>query len=215
MENPWNWFQLLIEHTYYLLPLCVHVALPFLIVPDEIKSILDAPLPTQMQQLHAFAWLLGPLIVFALGSYCLDSKNSFCFFPGTPYFHRVLLCSLINENGDNKNSNENDDNNNNNNNKNNSSTSNNDITKATTTTITTTNSLNNNNNNTKTTTTATKKQLKEKEEEEFESREKDLKTIRDWAVSFNPPENMSSHWCYKDLKGFLVFSLYIFFLYIL
>lgn len=39
----------------------------------------------------------GPLIVFALGSYCLDSKNSFCFFPGTPFYHRVIRCSLTNK----------------------------------------------------------------------------------------------------------------------
>jgi len=51
--------------------------------------------PDEMQHLHAFAWLLGPLIFFAFGSYCLDSKNGFCFFPGTPYFHRVLRTTLF------------------------------------------------------------------------------------------------------------------------
>mmetsp|Transcript_30664 Transcript_30664/g.41994 ORF Transcript_30664/g.41994 Transcript_30664/m.41994 type:complete len:320 (+) Transcript_30664:99-1058(+) len=97
LNNPFQWAGLLMEHSYYLLPLCIHVAMPFLspLVPAEVMSVLDAPLPTQMQQLHAFAWLLGPLIVFAFGSYCLDSKNSFCFFTGTPYFRRVLRCSLL------------------------------------------------------------------------------------------------------------------------
>ena len=84
----------MLEHVYYLLPLCVHVALPLLILPSWVKDLLNAPMPIQMQQLHVWGWLLTPLIVFVLGSYCLDSKNSFCFFPGTPYFHRVLRCDM-------------------------------------------------------------------------------------------------------------------------
>ena len=84
----------MLEHVYYLLPLCVHVAIPLLILPSWIKDVLASPIPTQMQQLHVWGWLLTPLIVFVLGSYCLDSKNSFCFFPGTPYFHRVLRCDM-------------------------------------------------------------------------------------------------------------------------
>lgn len=84
----------MLEHVYYLLPLCVHMALPHLILPSWAKDILASPIPTQMQQLHVWGWLLTPLIVFVLGSYCLDSKNSFCFFPGTPYFHRVLRCDM-------------------------------------------------------------------------------------------------------------------------
>lgn len=83
------------EHCYYLLPLCVHSAMPHLVLPPSVRSFLNEPLPPQMQHLHAFAWLLGPLIFFALGSYCLDSKNGFCFFPGTPYFHRVLRTTLF------------------------------------------------------------------------------------------------------------------------
>mmetsp|Transcript_20457 Transcript_20457/g.56753 ORF Transcript_20457/g.56753 Transcript_20457/m.56753 type:complete len:719 (-) Transcript_20457:122-2278(-) len=95
LGNPVGWASMLLEHTYYLLPLCVHVALPFLIVPAEIRSILEDPLPVQMQRLNAFAFLLGPLVAFALGSYCLDSKNKFCFFPGAPYFHRMILTNLL------------------------------------------------------------------------------------------------------------------------
>lgn len=87
---------MLFEHCYYLLPLCVHVALPLITVPDEVRSILEAPLPVQMQHLNTFAWLLGPLVCCALGSYCLDSKNCFCFFPGAPYFYRVAQCNLLN-----------------------------------------------------------------------------------------------------------------------
>ena len=50
-----------------------------------------------MQKLHAFAWLLTPLLVFALGAFSLDSKNKFCIFPGAPYFYRVLQCNLTDE----------------------------------------------------------------------------------------------------------------------
>lgn len=75
----------------------MHVALPFLngYIPAVLKPVLEAPLPDQMQRLHAFAWLLGPLVCCALGSYCVDSKNQFCFFPGTPFYHRVVQCSLL------------------------------------------------------------------------------------------------------------------------
>lgn len=83
------------EHCYYLLPLIVHVLMPFLFVPQSIKAILLAPMPSSFQQLHVFGWLLGPLVIFALGSYCIDSKNSMCFFPGTPYFYRVERCNLV------------------------------------------------------------------------------------------------------------------------
>mmetsp|Transcript_15947 Transcript_15947/g.35289 ORF Transcript_15947/g.35289 Transcript_15947/m.35289 type:complete len:664 (+) Transcript_15947:182-2173(+) len=97
--NPLAWGWQFLEHCYYLLPLCVHVALPFLgsALPSSVVAVLEAPLPAQMQALHAFAWLLGPLVCCALGNYCLDSKNGFCFFPGTPYFHRVLQCNLQEE----------------------------------------------------------------------------------------------------------------------
>lgn len=152
LNNPLQWASLLMEHSYYLLPLCIHVAMPFLspLVPAEVMSVLDAPLPTQMQQLHAFAWLLGPLIVFAFGSYCLDSKNSLCFFPGTPYFHRVLQCSLLSEDND------------------------------------TSNKKSKGENNAPVT---------------HESRQKDLRNVRDWAMAHNPTESTSSHWWYQDLSG--------------
>lgn len=98
MDSPLYWLLNIVEHTYYLLPLCVHVALPFADghIPVQFKTLLEAPVPDQMQRLHAFAWLLGPLVCCALGSYCVDSKNQFCFFPGTPFYHRVVQCSLLN-----------------------------------------------------------------------------------------------------------------------
>jgi hypothetical protein len=63
-------------------------------IPVEIKNILEGPLPQELKQLEACGWLLGPLVIFALGSYCIDSRNSMCFFPGTPYFYRVITCNL-------------------------------------------------------------------------------------------------------------------------
>eukprot|EP01038_Epipyxis_sp_PR26KG_P009099 gene9099-12270_t len=154
LNHPIAWFQLFVEHCYYLLPLCVHVSLPFLIVPQEIKNILDAPLPVQLQQLNAFTWMLAPLIIFAMGSYCLDSKNSFCFFPGTAYFHRVIQCSLTN------------------------------------------NEKSSNIANSQASNHSRKTNI-----EIGESRKEDLKTVRDWAMSHNPPESQSSHWWYRDLTG--------------
>jgi len=94
LMNPLAWVQSFMEHVYYLLPLIVHVAMPHLKVPAEVRSILDGPLPDSMKQLEAFGWLLGPLIIFAFGSYNIDSKNAMCFFPGTPYFYRVVQCNL-------------------------------------------------------------------------------------------------------------------------
>jgi hypothetical protein len=95
--SPFNWLENFAMHCYYLVPLCVHTALPLLNVSDDMNDILKAPMPREAQQLYVFAWLLGPLIVFALGSFCLDSKNTFCFFPGMPYFHRVVQTNLKDE----------------------------------------------------------------------------------------------------------------------
>jgi len=97
LNKPIFWLFSFLEHCYYLLPLCVHVALPFVsdYLPTPMKPLMEAPLPDQMQRLHAFAWLLGPLVCCALGNYCVDSKNQFCFFPGTPFFHRVVQCNLL------------------------------------------------------------------------------------------------------------------------
>eukprot|EP00596_Hydrurales_sp_CCMP1899_P008289 CAMPEP_0119042208 /NCGR_PEP_ID=MMETSP1177-20130426/14444_1 /TAXON_ID=2985 /ORGANISM="Ochromonas sp, Strain CCMP1899" /LENGTH=666 /DNA_ID=CAMNT_0007008827 /DNA_START=246 /DNA_END=2246 /DNA_ORIENTATION=- len=127
-----SWFWDIVEHSYYLLPLCVHVALPLFTFPSWAKG-LAAPMPFQMQQLHVWGWALTPLIVFVLGSYCLDSKNSFCFFPGTPYFYRVLRCNM------------------------------------------------------------------ERDGPKEESRQGDIKLLRDWAMSKSPPVNTSTHWWYGDL----------------
>jgi hypothetical protein len=118
-----------------LLPLCIHIAQPFfkIFIPADVEELLKNPLPDPVQQLHAGAWLLGPLIVFALGSYSLDSKNWFCFFPGTPYFNRVIQCNIADP------------------------------------------------------------------VDGSDSRQIDLKTIRNWVMSKSPPETKSSHWWYREL----------------
>lgn len=98
LAHPLQWAMHLLEHAYYLVPLCVHVLLPLLGIPPAYLAVLQAPLPTCMWHLHAFGGLLLPLVSCALGSYCLDSKNSFCFFPGAPYFYRICQCSLLSTN---------------------------------------------------------------------------------------------------------------------
>ena len=63
-----------------------------------MSKFLNSPTPDQLQQIYHFGWLLSPLLIIALGSYCLDSKNSFCFFPGmyTCIWHNSALCMCIN-----------------------------------------------------------------------------------------------------------------------
>ncbi len=85
------------EKVYYSLPSVVNVFLPIIQFPEEFQKLVNGPIPDPIQQIHTFAWLLSPLVTFVFGSYCLDSKNSFCFFPGAPYFYRVLQCNLLEE----------------------------------------------------------------------------------------------------------------------
>lgn len=79
---------------YYLVPLCVHITLPLLNLPSEINKILNSPMPCKLQGMHTFSYLVMFFFVFAFGSYCLDSRNYFCCFPGAPYFYRVLRCNM-------------------------------------------------------------------------------------------------------------------------
>ncbi len=103
LSDPLSWSKLFFEHVYYLIPLCVHSAISLEVIqgilPVAFSSILVAPLPGPLQQLRICAKYLLPLSCVAYGSYCLDSKNSFCFFPGTPYFHRVLQCNMVTDSG--------------------------------------------------------------------------------------------------------------------
>jgi len=74
----------------------VDAALPFIILPSSSTALsLAKPLPDAVQLAQDYAFLLVPLIMWASGNYCLDSKNGFNVFPGFPYFKRVVMCSLI------------------------------------------------------------------------------------------------------------------------
>jgi len=105
-SNIHGWFRLFLEHCYYLIPLCIHsyinvVAAPLLtatVGASTATSILNYimyPLPPQLQHIYTFAYILTPLFCISFGSYCIDSRNGFCFFPGAPYFSRIVQCNLV------------------------------------------------------------------------------------------------------------------------
>jgi hypothetical protein len=100
MDMTMEWASKFFEHTYYLLPLCVEVALPWIPGSRSFQQLLASPLPVPLQYWTSQIWIIVPLILVVYGSYCLDSKNRFCVFPGFPTFQRVLACDLYE--GDNK-----------------------------------------------------------------------------------------------------------------
>jgi len=104
LQNPHAWSKLFFEHVYYLIPLVIHstLALPIVgaVVPTWLSSTMSSPLPEPLHRLRSAAKILFPLVSLAYGSYCLDTKNSFCFFPGAPYYHRVLQCNIARDAGE-------------------------------------------------------------------------------------------------------------------
>jgi len=120
-----TWATFFLDHCYYLLPLCVDLVIP--------ETFIRIDPPAGMQNLYTHAYALIPLFMWTLGSYCLDSKNGFCFFPGVHYSGRVVQCQLCTD--------------------------------------------------------------------DKESRKKDLKTVRDWAIAHCPSKQTSSHWWFSDLQG--------------
>lgn len=90
-----KWGGFFLEQVWYLIPLIVQSYIKFNLKSSPWLEILMQPLPGAAQQIYTFAYVLTPLVLMALGSYCLDSKNAFCFFPGTPYFSRVIQCDLV------------------------------------------------------------------------------------------------------------------------
>lgn len=129
------------EHLYYLIPLCLDAAKPFLPLPADILIYFNAPLPEALQHLFNYRWLLGSIVIYAIGSYCLDSKNNTCYFPGTPFYNRVIQCSLLK-------------------------------------------------NSQQTEAVGTE-----------EDRSQEMKTIRDWVLGNNPPEDTSTHWWFRELPS--------------
>ena len=102
-QNPSNWSKLFFEQIYYMVPLIINsfLSIPTInnnfneILPNWMLIVLDAPLPQPMQRLRTAAKILLPIFTLTYGSYCLDTKNAWCFFPGTPYYHRVLQITGI------------------------------------------------------------------------------------------------------------------------
>ncbi len=97
MDFTWKWMEKFVDHVYYLLPLCIHSAMPLFNMSDEVRAVVMGPFPAALQALHVYSWVLLPFAVLVYGSFSLDSLNTFCFFPGAPYFHRVITTNLETE----------------------------------------------------------------------------------------------------------------------
>ncbi len=97
-NNISSWCNELLKQTYYLLPLVTDMVLPnfagkaFGFIPNI--STLRSPLPTELSAIYNCSLWLSPLIFWAIGGYCLDSKNGFCCFPGFAYKKRVLQTNI-------------------------------------------------------------------------------------------------------------------------
>jgi len=70
------------------------------IFPQNFSDMIGKSMPQEFCNLREYLAWLTPVFTIVLGSYCLDSKNSFCFFPGTPYFKRVLQCNIATDEGE-------------------------------------------------------------------------------------------------------------------
>lgn len=93
-DNMSAWSQEFVNHTYYLLPLCVQVALPLMGLPKDSLDALNSAVPKELQQVYNHMWVVLVLGFWAIGGYCLDSANGFCMFPAAPYKCRVLQCNI-------------------------------------------------------------------------------------------------------------------------
>ena len=102
LSQPVQWMRLFTEHVYFLIPLVVHITIPFLPNSSILKSYLIAPVATPIQHMQTFVWLVVPFMILVVGSYCLDSLNGYCFFTGSPYFMRLMQCNIAipDENGE-------------------------------------------------------------------------------------------------------------------
>ena len=88
-----SWISSFIDHTYYLLPLCINLVIPKLGLSDD--SFMNRSLPEGFRNIYTHSLAVIPLFIWTFGSYCLDSKNGFCFFPGAYYTGRVLTTNLV------------------------------------------------------------------------------------------------------------------------
>jgi len=88
-----DWLNTFKDQCYYLLPLCINAtySLPMfknVAVLEWWKSSMP------YGEDNVFKWILAAFVTFCVGGYCIDSKNTWCLFPGAPYFHRVLECNI-------------------------------------------------------------------------------------------------------------------------
>ncbi|CAM9634159.1 unnamed protein product, partial [Ectocarpus fasciculatus] len=84
------------EHCFFLVPLCADLVLPEQY--DSPLRFMETKFPLWVAVLSDWCWLLVPLVFLTVGNYNLDSKNTFCFFPGCPYFGRVVTTNIADEN---------------------------------------------------------------------------------------------------------------------
>jgi hypothetical protein len=94
LSNLSGWSALFLEHGFYLLPLCMEVFFKMVPIPSAFAVLFSAPLPTSIQPLEDWAWLLLPFACWSVGMFCIDSRNGFCVFPGSPYFSRVEITNI-------------------------------------------------------------------------------------------------------------------------
>lgn len=90
------WSELFIEHAFFLLPLVCHLLFRFIALPD-LLGLLKSPIPPSVTPLEASAGFLVSFLFWSIGNYCIDSKNGYCCFPGSPYFSRVLHCNIASD----------------------------------------------------------------------------------------------------------------------
>lgn len=91
-----HWAEQFTEHCFFLVPLCADLVLPEQY--DSPLRFMETKFPLWVAVLSDWCWLLVPLVFLTVGNYNLDSKNTFCFFPGCPYFGRVVTTNIADEN---------------------------------------------------------------------------------------------------------------------
>lgn len=105
-SNLVQWTRDFLDQSYYLLPLCIHVTYKIPLFANIFTassphwSWLLEKIPHAIRNLNLFGYILTPLVSLAVGGFCIDSKNTWCLFPGAPYFHRVLQCNIVTDPGE-------------------------------------------------------------------------------------------------------------------
>ena len=84
-----TWSKMFSEHAFFLLPLCVSSFLK-LVAPQGFPPLFSGPLPSSIQPLEDWVWVLLPVAFVSVGNYCIDSRNGFSIFPGNPCFKRIF-----------------------------------------------------------------------------------------------------------------------------